>query len=212
LILYRGVDRARAVPSRSSRAAMAGSVGRLGAAFVTVKVQLSQGKGGYSMSRPFRGTASFGKRREFAAIARLLEEGFDVYQPLIDDQQIDCIIRLESDGKPYYRDIQIKARSGSAGKESHGHWSSVKIRPRPNYFFIFYSEPLETYWVIPSTVLAKKARQVPSRQGTDLYEVTLEHRRKDKASDEHPDRKPEKFKKYVDAFHLLRKAKRAPRR
>jgi hypothetical protein len=41
----------------------------------------------------FRDSASFGKRQEFTVTAELLRRGYDVYQTLVDDQQIDCIIR-----------------------------------------------------------------------------------------------------------------------
>ena len=58
-----------------------------------------------------RSSASFGKRQEYVAIAELLRRGFDVYMTLVDDQQIDCIIRQEKDGKLRYLDVQIKARS-----------------------------------------------------------------------------------------------------
>ena len=56
----------------------------------------------------YRDTASFGKRQEYSVVAELLKRGFDVYMTLVDDQGIDCIIRLNS-GR--YLDIQIKARS-----------------------------------------------------------------------------------------------------
>src|ERR1700758_4110328 len=42
----------------------------------------------------FRSSASFGKRQEFAAIAELLKRNYDVYLTLVDDQQIDCMVRL----------------------------------------------------------------------------------------------------------------------
>lgn len=42
-----------------------------------------------------RSTASFGKRQEYIAVAELLRRGFDVYMTLVDDQQIDCVIRQE---------------------------------------------------------------------------------------------------------------------
>ncbi|WP_229725834.1 hypothetical protein, partial [Calditerricola satsumensis] len=48
--------------------------------------------------RPFRSSASFGKRQEYVVIAELLRRGFDVYQTLVDDQGIDCVIRQERDG------------------------------------------------------------------------------------------------------------------
>lgn len=40
-----------------------------------------------------RSTASFGKRQEYIAVAELLRRGFDVYMTLVDDQQIDCVVR-----------------------------------------------------------------------------------------------------------------------
>ena len=46
-----------------------------------------------------RTTASFGKRQESIAVAELLRRGFDVSMTLVDDQQIDCIVRQEQNGK-----------------------------------------------------------------------------------------------------------------
>ncbi|WP_157210500.1 hypothetical protein [Turneriella parva] len=42
----------------------------------------------------YRDTASYGKRQEYMAVAELLRRGFDVYMTLVDDQGIDCIVRL----------------------------------------------------------------------------------------------------------------------
>ena len=53
----------------------------------------------------YRSTASFGKRQEFIVIARLLQLGHDVYLTLVDDQQIDCVIRQEKDADLRYLDI-----------------------------------------------------------------------------------------------------------
>lgn len=60
---------------------------------------------------PYRDAASFGKRQEFVAIAELLRRGFDVYLTLVDDMQIDCVIRQDVKGEPVYLDVQTKARS-----------------------------------------------------------------------------------------------------
>ena len=57
----------------------------------------------------FRSSASFGKRQEYIAVAQLLQRGHDVYMTLVDDQQIDCIIRQEKHGKIRYLD-QIPRR------------------------------------------------------------------------------------------------------
>lgn len=122
----------------------------------------------------FRDSASFGKRHEFIAIAELIKRGFDVYQTLVDDQQIDCVVRIERDGVPSYVDIQIKARSREAQEVSWGDYPSVKLlKPRSNFVFIFYSEPLDKYWIIPSEVIAEKAYRPPSKSTEPIYKVLL---------------------------------------
>jgi len=62
----------------------------------------------------FRTTGSFGKRQEYIAVAELLKRGYDVYMTLVDDQQIDCVVRVEVRGAPVYIDVQVKARSADA--------------------------------------------------------------------------------------------------
>lgn len=60
------------------------------------------------MSNTFRHNAGFGKRMEYYVISKMLEQGLDVYIPLIDDFAIDAIVR-KKDGT--FIEIQIKARS-----------------------------------------------------------------------------------------------------
>ncbi len=101
----------------------------------------------------FRHSASFGKRQEYVAIAELLRRGYDVYMTLVDDQGIDCIVRQ---GSNKYFDIQIKARSKNCVPRNAGHFPLLSIpSPSDNYVFIFYSEAIDTYWVIPSTKLVE---------------------------------------------------------
>jgi hypothetical protein len=50
----------------------------------------------------FRPSGSFGKRQEYIAVAELLRRGYDVYMTLVDDQQIDCVVRLEVGPHPVY--------------------------------------------------------------------------------------------------------------
>ena len=78
-------------------------------------------------------------------MAELLRRGFDVYMTLVDDQGIDCIIRLDT-GR--YLDIQIKARSAAA--EQWSTFAAMDFEARDNFFFIFYLEQNNTYWIIPS--------------------------------------------------------------
>lgn len=99
----------------------------------------------------FRSTSSFGKRLEFVAISELLRRGYDVYQTLVDDQGIDCIIRKTIDGAPYYVDVQIKARSKNCIPIDAARFAAMEIpNPRQNFVFMFYSEWLNTWWLIPS--------------------------------------------------------------
>jgi hypothetical protein len=126
-------------------------------------------------TKSYRATASFGKRQEFIAIARLLEEGFDVYQTLVDDQQIDCVIRGKRGRVPVYIDIQVKARSENADRKSWGIWPGIKLlEPRSNLFIVFYSHPLnKTYWVVPSKYLADHSTRVNTGKYEGRYTVTL---------------------------------------
>ncbi len=114
----------------------------------------------------YRDTASFGKRQEYSVIAELLKRGFDVYMTLVDDQGIDCVIRLD---ETRYLDIQIKARSKDAQYWSS--FSSSLFTPRDNLLFIFYTEKNDSYWVIPSKDV--KTLGITNRSGKNSGKVSL---------------------------------------
>lgn len=97
----------------------------------------------------YRARASFGRRLEYTIFAELLKRGFDVYQTLVDDQGIDCVIRLDD---RRYLDIQIKARSKKA--QQGNLFAALSFEPRENFFFIFYTESNDTLWIIPSKDVA----------------------------------------------------------
>jgi hypothetical protein len=145
----------------------------------------------------FRPAAAFGKRQEFVAIAELLRRDFDVYLTLVDDQQIDCIIRQKKkDGQLRYLDIQIKARSDVA--KNAGFFSAMEIRkPRENFYFIFYSEQANTYWVIPSLELVKEANQNKSGKNVGRYNINFCNITKAGVTP-----RP-RFKRYENAFDFL---------
>ncbi len=148
-----------------------------------------------------RSTASFGKRQEYIAVGELLRRGFDVYMTLVDDQQIDCILRQERDGRLRYLDIQIKARSDIA--KHAGTFAALSIRePRENFWFIFYSEPMKTYWIIPSLDilgLANENKGGATGMGANKGKLTIKVANKNKDG-----WKPRpKFQQYENAFHLL---------
>lgn len=122
----------------------------------------------------FRNSASFGKRQEYIAIAELLRKHFDVYLTLVDDQQIDCVLRQEKEGKLRYLDIQIKARSNECKPDYAGTFAAMEIRnPRENFFFIFYSEQVNMYWVMPSLQLIKEAHQNKEGENKGKYSINF---------------------------------------
>ncbi|MGO9613981.1 MAG: hypothetical protein ACLPX5_13245 [Dissulfurispiraceae bacterium] len=148
------------------------------------------------MSNSYRHSASFGKRQEYRAIAELLTRGYDIYMTLVDDQGIDCIARQ---GANKYFDIQIKARSKDCNPENAAHFPLLSIlEPKRNYVFIFYSESIETYWVIPSTEMVKPSfcNTIKSGPAKGKYRMMLTNYSKSKNS---VSPRP-KYRKFIDAF------------
>lgn len=146
--------------------------------------------------KPYRHSASFGKRQEFVAIAELLRRGLDVYLTLVDDQGIDCIVRLDRD-PPTYLDIQIKARSRDA--KHPGVFAALDVpNPRQNYFYIFYSEAADSYWVMPSLDVVAKANVGKSGKAEGKFRLNFVN-----VSVSGEARPRPKWDQYRDRFDLL---------
>ena len=116
----------------------------------------------------YRDTASFGRRQEYVVAAELLKRGFDVYMTLVDDQGIDCVVRLD---EHRYVDIQIKARSKNA--KNWNRFAAMEFCPRMNMFFILYIEKTDRLWLIPSVSLAQSARQNKTGANAGCYTIDL---------------------------------------
>ncbi|MEO9038942.1 MAG: hypothetical protein ABI265_02830 [Gallionella sp.] len=142
----------------------------------------------------FRDTASYGKRQEYIAVAELLRRDFDVYMTLVDDQGIDCVIRLN---EKRYLDIQIKARSKNA--KNWNVFSAMTFTARNNLYFIFYTEKNDSYWIFPSIVLDKICYSV--KTGDHIGKRRIDLPKKEEGD------KAELFEKYRNdaGFSLLRK-------
>lgn len=148
----------------------------------------------------FRSAASFGKRQELIAIGELLRRGYDVYQTLVDDQGIDCVIRKEVDSRPLYIDLQIKARSKDCQPMDAARFAAMKIPdPRPNLVFMFYSGQLECRWIIPSLDLVSTANRNVKGKNVGKYHILLSGMRGGKA------RIKERYDRYRDSagFDIL---------
>lgn len=108
------------------------------------------------MSISFRSTAAFGKRIEFYVVGLMLKEGLDVYLPLVDDDAIDAVVK-RPDGR--FVEVQIKARSRDVGFGHAGLFAALSHEHRKNYWFVFYSERMDTLWIMSSREFIEESRQ-----------------------------------------------------
>ncbi len=99
------------------------------------------------MSIPCRHSAGFGKRIEYWVVGLMLKNGMDIYMPLVDDNGIDAVIR-KSDGT--FIESQVKARSKTVAMGDAAMFAAITHEKRNNYYFVFYSECLNTFWIMSS--------------------------------------------------------------
>ena len=107
-------------------------------------------------TKSFRHLAAFGKRIEYFVIGLMLKEGLDVFLPMVDDDAIDAVIK-KPDGT--FVEIQIKARSKHVLFGDAGLFGAITHEYRKNYWFVFYSERMDTIWIMSSKELIKEAVQ-----------------------------------------------------
>ena len=108
------------------------------------------------MSPSFKNTASFGKRIEFYIVGLMLKEGLDVYLPLVDDDAIDAVVK-KADGS--FVEVQIKARSKNVVFGDSALFAALTHDYRANYWFVFYSERMDTIWIMSSKEFIKESNQ-----------------------------------------------------
>jgi len=119
----------------------------------------------------YRHSAGFGKRIEFWLIGRMLKEGLDVYVPLVDDNAIDVVVK-KPDGS--FTEIQIKARSKDVIDGDGALFAAIPhYEHRKNYWFIFYSERLETIWIMNSEEFINESYK--NKKGKNLGKRVICH-------------------------------------
>lgn len=149
------------------------------------------------ISKTFRHSAAFGKRIEYYVIGLMLKEGLDVFLPMVDDDAIDAVVK-KTDGT--FVEVQIKARSIENKFGSAALFAGIPHEPRPNYWFVFYSERMDTLWILSSEEFVKEANQ--NKTGKNAGKRSIRFNGKNtKTNLEHI--KPQ-FKKYVsDNFRRI---------
>jgi len=118
--------------------------------------------------KSFRNSASFGKRIEFWVIGQMLKGGLDIYVPLVDDIGIDSVVR-KADGT--FTEVQIKARSSEVKLGNAAFFAALTHEKRDNYWFVFYSERMQTMWIMTSEEFIKEARQ--NKSGVNVGKRTI---------------------------------------
>ncbi|MHB8956031.1 MAG: hypothetical protein ACYC4U_23880 [Pirellulaceae bacterium] len=142
------------------------------------------------MSISFRNSAAFGKRMEFYVVGLMLKEGLDVYLPLVDDDAIDAVVKRPN-GR--FVEVQIKARSVSVGFGHSGLFAALTHEPRKNYWFVFYSERIDTIWILSSAEFVRESRQ--NKSGKNAGKRTIKFNGVSMTA--HSEHVMPRFKKYV---------------
>ena len=90
----------------------------------------------------------FGKRVEYGVACLMLKEDIGVYIPLVDVEGIDIVGRRE-DGT--FVEVQVKAVSKCVKLDDVAYFAKItKYEQRDNYYYVFYSEYFDTYWIMTS--------------------------------------------------------------
>lgn len=110
----------------------------------------------------YRSKFSFGKRIESYVKALMLKEGLDVYTPEVDDDAVDIVVKAPSG---QYMEVQVKAASKGA------FFAAITHKKRKNYWFVFYSEELNKFWILSSDEFIKEASQNKKGKNIDKYSI-----------------------------------------
>ena len=85
----------------------------------------------------------------------MLKDGLDVYLPLVDGDAIDAVVK--TDGS--FVEVQIKARSRDCIFGCAALFAAMTHDHRHGYWFVFYSERIDTIWLLSSQEFLKESVQ-----------------------------------------------------
>ena len=144
---------------------------------------------------PVASTKRKGTIAELRIGAKLLELGFEVYVPLVDDIGIDFVVRRR-DGSCY--EIQVKS-------VTDGGWFQVTVGERPEIAvrmrrLVVGVEGDGTCWVFPAKVFfnANVSRVSQNKKRRFVYDLNLDVTRRG-----NPSKNRELLRKYREAWNLL---------
>ena len=157
-------------------------------------MSLGSGAGGKCIGKPFRNLAGFGKRMEYWVAGLMIKEGLDVYMPLVDDKGIDVVVRRE-DGT--FVEVQVKARSKDVIMGDAALFSAIRHEQRDNYYFVFYSERLDMFWIMTSEEFIKESVQTKMGKNIGIQSIWFNGTRKSKDTGKRKEYCKPQFEKYI---------------
>ena len=146
------------------------------------------------MGIPFRHSAGFGKRMEYYLIGKMLMEGLDVYVPLVDDHGVDCVIKKEND---MFIEVQIKARSSEVIDGDAALFSAITHECTSNFYFVFYSERLDTMWIMSSEEFLQESVTNKSGKNAGKHSIWFNGNRTDSKTGIKKEYCKKQFEKYI---------------
>ncbi len=146
------------------------------------------------MGISFRHSAGFGKRMEYNLVGKMLMEGLDVYLPLVDDHGVDCVIKKENGT---FIEVQIKARSNEVADGDAALFSAITHELTPNFFFVFYSERLNTMWIMSSKEFLEECATNRNGKNKGKRSIWLNGNKRDKESGVKKEYCKKQYEKYL---------------
>ena len=106
-------------------------------------------------NQTFRNKVAFGKRIEAYVKGLMLKQGLDVYTPEVDDDGVHFVA------------VQVKAVAAGA------FFAGISHKARPDYWFVFYSESMDTFWVFSSSEFRLEAKANNQGKNVGKYSIKL---------------------------------------
>ena len=147
-----------------------------------------------NMAISFRSSAGFGKRMEYKLVGDMLMEGLDCYLPLVDDHGVDCVIK-KSDGT--FIEVQIKARSKTVKDGDAALFAAIYHDYTPNFYFVFYSERLDSMWIMSSEEFLKECVTNKTGKNTGKRSIWFNGNKTNKQTGVKEEYCYQKFEKYI---------------
>ncbi len=147
------------------------------------------------MSLAFRHSAGFGKRIEYWVAGLMLKEGIDVYMPLIDDNGIDAVIRRPNGT---FVEVQIKARSKDVKMGDAALFAGLTHEERDNYYFVFYSERMDAFWIMTSKEFIRESNQNKTGKNVGKRSLCFNGKRKNQETGEFKEHCHDRFSIYIE--------------